>query len=209
MIERQKKKESLIRLATSGKLHPMQVMLYLAIIASGFLFLILTGMYGLQRFSNANSSLDMEMPRAFILSTLMMLTSSYTIVQARQYFFSDEIKKSVKYLFFTLLLGFAFGASQIIGWIELYAATIDPLLPNIATSYVYVISGIHFFHVLFGLGYLMAILFKTYMRTKDLVAELIIVTNPYEKRKVDSLTRYWHYIDFLWIFLFIVFVLTF
>lgn len=209
MIERQKKKESLIRLATSGKLHPMQVMLYLAIIASGFLFLILTGMYGLQRFSNANSSLDMEMPRAFILSTLMMLTSSYTIVQARQYFFSDEIKKSVKYLFFTLLLGFAFGASQIIGWIELYAATIDPLLPNIATSYVYVISGIHFFHVLFGLGYLMAILFKTYMRTKDLVAELIMVTNPYEKRKVDSLTRYWHYIDFLWIFLFIVFVLTF
>lgn len=209
MIERQKKKESFIRLATSGKLHPMQVMLYLAIIASGFLFLILSGMYGLQRFSNANYSLDMEMPRAFILSTLMMLISSYTIVQARQYFFSDEIKKSVKYLFFTLLLGLAFGASQIIGWIELYTATTDALLPNVASSYVYVISGIHFFHVLFGLGYLMAVIFKTYMRTKDVVAELIMVTNPFEKRKLDLLSHYWHYIDFLWVFLFTVFVFTF
>lgn len=209
MLERKKKKQSFIRLASSGKLHPLQVMLYLAIIASGFLFLILTTMYGLQRFSVANSNLDMQIPRAFILSTLMMLTSSYTIVQARQYFFNDEIKKTIKYLFFTLLLGFAFGATQIFGWIELYAATNHSLLPNVASSYVYVISGIHFFHVLFGLGYLMAVLFKTYMRSKDIVAELIMVTNPYEKQKVDTLTRYWHYIDFLWVFLFIVFVFTF
>lgn len=209
MIDRQKKKESFIRLATSGKLHPFQVMLYLGMTASGFLFLILTTMYGLQRFSSANSGLSMEIPRAFILSTLIMLGSSYTLIQAKQYFFNDQIKKSVNYLFFTLLLGFAFGAAQIVGWIELYSKTDSSLHPNVASSYVYVISGIHFFHVLFGLGYLLVVLYKTYLRTKDVVAELIMVTNPFEKRKLDLLSRYWHYVDGLWLFLFLVFVLTF
>lgn len=209
MIERQKKKESFIRLATSGKLHPFQVMLYLGMAASGFLFLILTTMYGLQRFSAGNTVLSMEIPRAFILSTLMMLGSSYTMVQARQSFFNDQIKKSVNYLFFTLLLGFAFGAAQIIGWVELYGTTDQSLHPNVASSYVYVISGIHFFHVLFGLGYLLAVLYRTYLRTKDVVAELIMVTNPFEKRKLDLLSGYWHYVDGLWLFLFLVFVLTF
>ncbi|MCX7743631.1 MAG: cytochrome c oxidase subunit 3 [Flavobacteriales bacterium] len=209
MIDRQKKKESLIRLATSGKLHPYQVMLYLGMAASGFLFLILTTMYGLQRFSDENSRFTMEIPRAFILSTLIMLGSSYTLKQAKQYFFNDYIKKSVTYLLYTLLLGFAFGAAQILGWIDLYSKTQNSLHPNVASSYVYVISGIHFFHVLFGLGYLLAILYKTYMRAKDLVAELIMVTNPFEKRKIDMLSRYWHYVDGLWLFLFLVFVLTF
>ena len=209
MIKPQKKKESFIKKATSGKLHPFQVMLYLGMTASGFLFLILTTMYGLQRFSAGNTVLAMEIPRAFILSTLMMLGSSYTMVQARQLFFSDQIKKAVSYLLFTLLLGFAFSATQIIGWVELYAATGQSLYPNVASSYVYVISGIHFFHVLFGLGFLLAILIKNFIKSKDIVAELLLITNPSEKQKMDLLSRYWHYIDGLWLFLFLVFVLTF
>jgi cytochrome c oxidase subunit 3 len=209
MIEPQKKKESFIKKATSGKLHPFQIMLYLGMTASGFLFLILTTMYALQRFSAYNFNLAMEIPRPFILSTLMLLASSYTMIKARQLFFNDQNQKSVNFLFITLILGLAFTASQIFGWIELYAATSQSLYPNVASSYVYVISGIHFFHVLFGLGFLLAILIKNFIKSKDIVAELLLITNPSEKQKMDLLSRYWHYVDGLWVFLFLVFVLTF
>ncbi len=209
MIEPPKKKVSLIKKATSGQLHPFQIMLYLAMTASGFLFLILTTMYGLQRFSASNFNLAMEIPRSFILSTLIMLGSSFTIRKAKQLFFVDQTKKSVIYLFFTLLLGLAFSTSQIFGWIELYAANHQSYHPNVASSYVYVISGIHFFHVLFGLAFLIITLLRTYIRSKDPVAELILITNPFEKQKLDLMSRYWHYIDGLWLFLFMVFVLTF
>lgn len=209
MIEPQKKKESFIKKATSGKLHPFQIMLYLGMTASGFLFLILTTMYALQRFSAYNFNLAMEIPRPFILSTLMLLASSYTMIKARQLFFNDQNQKSVNFLFITLLLGLAFTASQIFGWIELYAATSQSLYPNVASSYVYVISGIHFFHVLFGLGFLLTILIKNFIKSKDIVAELLLITNPSEKQKMDLLSRYWHYVDGLWVFLFLVFVLTF
>lgn len=191
------------------KMHPYHTMLYFAMAASGFLFLVLMGLYTAQRFRPSNMTLDLELPKAFIFSTLVLLFCSFAFMKARQHFRKDALKTTLRYLTAGLSLGMVFTALQIIGWIEFYSFGYGLPTSNVASSYVFFITGIHFMHMLIALGFGLAAWIKCFRKSRHVVDELILLTNPFEKQKMDMLARFWHYVDFLWVCLFICFVLTF
>jgi cytochrome c oxidase subunit 3 len=63
---------------------------------------------------------------------------------------------------------------------------------NVAGSFLYVIPGLHMFHVLFGL---LSLAFTRYKAGKGAYTQS-------EHLGVDLTATYWHFMDFLWVYLF-------
>lgn len=209
MLEGQRKKNAILHIPNVRKMHPYQTMLYFAMVGSGFMFLVMMVMYTVQRYMDSNRVLDISLPKPFVISTIILMISSFMMIKARQYFMRDMPKRSVIFLSLALVLGIAFAVLQVFGWIEFYQVGFEISSHNVASSYVYVISGIHLVHVVLALSLLLSVLVPCYRKTRNIVDELILTTNPFEKKKVEMLAVFWHYIDIMWIFLFFYFVITF
>jgi len=189
--------------------HPYQTILYFSMGSSSFLFLVMLGLYVLQRIQVESLGTPIFLPKAFVVSTLILLGSSYLFTRARQALQVDKVRATLHYLVGVLSLGLLFAFFQCLGWAELYSGGFGFPNLNVASSYVYVITGIHLIHVLMALGLVTLFIFQLRKRTRDVVAELLFVTNPYEKKKFEIVSRFWHFVDMLWLVLFVVFLLTF
>jgi cytochrome c oxidase subunit 3 len=191
------------------KAHPYRIILGFSMASSGFLFLVMLGLYAIQRFQVGNPLDTIYIPKAFILSTLVILGSSFLLVKAKQHFFKDEVAPTLRLLGVVFLLGIGFVTLQMVGWAELHAHGFHFPDLNVASSYVYVITGIHLAHVALAVGLMGYLWYSLYKKSRDLVSRLVMETNPYEKQKFDVVVALWHYVDLLWVILFLVFVFTF
>lgn len=189
------------------QLHPHKMFLYLSIFGSCLIFLFLTiGHISSQ--PDAEDFIRFKFPKAFIVSLVLLLLSSYTISKTLPAFFTDDMKSLKWYLGLTLFLGFSFTVSQYVGWYELMRSGIY-LSGKAAGSYLYVISGLHILHLAGGLVVLTLYYTRISRISHDPVKVLIMVTNPYEKIRLEMLTTYWHFIDIIWGFLFFYFLFIF
>ncbi len=188
------------------KLHPHKTLLYLTIFGSCLLFGFLIVAYAAK--SDANTYIDFEFPKAFIVSLVLLLFSSYSISRALTAFEADDMKTLKNSLGITLMLGLAFTISQYIGWYELTQSNIY-LSGEVSGSYLYVISGLHVLHLAIGLVFLTMTYTQVSNISRDPVRQLIMVTNPYQRIKLEMLTTYWHFVDALWVVLFFYFLFTF
>jgi cytochrome c oxidase subunit 3 len=135
------------------RLHPYQTMMYMAMVGSGFLFLVMLVSYTAQRFQTANLLLNIQLPKSFFASTAIMLLSAGGIKLAWVYSQKDQLKKCTRMLVVVMVLALAFTLFQVTGWLEFYRSGFGAPTKNVASSYVYVLSGIHMFHVLLGMGF--------------------------------------------------------
>lgn len=190
------------------RLHPYQTMMYMAMVGSGFLFLVMLVSYTAQRFQSNNSVLDIQLPKSFFISTALMLLSAGGIKLAKNYSKRDELKKCSRMLLTSLILAVGFTVFQIFGWLEFYKSGFGTA-KNVASSYVYVLSGIHMFHVLLGIGFLLYVFIPFFRNSRNVVTELILVTNPYQKKKMNMLFVFWNYVDIVWLVMFFYFAITF
>lgn len=191
------------------RLHPYQTMMYMAMVGSGFLFLVMLVSYTAQRFQSDNISLNIQLPKAFFVSTAVMLLSAGAIKLARTYSQKDKLKKCTWMLVSALILAITFSVFQVFGWLEFYKSGFAVPTKNVASSYVYVLSGIHMFHVLLAIGFLLYVLIPFYKNSQNVVNELILVTNPYQKKKMNMLFVFWSYVDVVWLVMFFYFAITF
>lgn len=191
------------------RLHPYQTMMYMAMVGSGFLFLVMLVSYTAQRFQSDNILLNIHLPKSFFVSTALMLLSAAAIKLARKYSQKDKLKKCTWMLGSVLLLAVAFTVFQVIGWLEFYRSGFGAPTKNVASTYVYVLSGIHMFHVLLGIGFLLYVFIPFLKNSRNVVTELILVTNPYQKKKMNMLFVFWNYIDVVWLVMFFYFAITF
>ena len=101
-----------------------------------------------------------------------------------------------------------FVIAQLVAWQQLFG---QQIFSNDSTtaSYVYVISGLHFAHVLAGLPFLGLFLWTAHKRMKEPVSVLVYFSDPEKQLKLRLLTRYWHYLDALWIYLVVFFTLNY
>lgn len=208
MIENRYTRKSILQLAPRRKWRGYQVMLFMSMVSSGLLFLVLMAVFAFQRYSVSNARFTLQMPKMFILSTLLLVGSTYTLVRARKYLRQDRLKTSVLWLFITLGLVTLFAGAQTAGWWEFYRGGAAVPTENVASLYIYVLSGLHFAHILAAVAFLLYFTVPAYRKSRDVVDELILVTNPYQKQKLDTLLVFWHYVDGLWLVLFFYFLLT-
>jgi cytochrome c oxidase subunit 3 len=104
-------------------------------------------------------------------------------------------------LAFTLILGLSFAVFQFRGWQELSKSGID--FTGLPTgSFLYLLSGIHLVHLAGAMIYALVLLLLIYNSEKDEVKTLVLLTNPYEKMKLELFIIYWKFMDIVWLILF-------
>lgn len=95
----------------------------------------------------------------------------------------------------TALLGLAFLVMQIMGFLDLESNNIalTGSRSNSAASFLLVITGLHMLHVLGGVVAILFIFIRAYNRQEKAGSSL----------PVELAATYWHFVDVLWIYLFI------
>jgi cytochrome c oxidase subunit 3 len=189
------------------KMHPYQTLMYLGMFGSGLIFLFMTVAF-LASATGNTEGMGFKMPKSFIISTLVIIISGYTVSKMLLHYKEESLFKLKNSLLSTFLLGIVFTVLQFLGWKELTLIGIDFRgLPS--GSFLYVLSGIHIFHLLGAMVFALIMVAKYNKTQKDEIKHLLLLTNPYEKMKIQLFTTYWHFMDVIWLLLFMTFVLTF
>ena len=189
------------------RMHPHKMLLYLAIIGSSLIFFFMLVAYTISKPQMVSFG-NFPMPKAFVFSTVVMLVSGFVSTKILPAFVNDDIHKLKRVLWFTLLLGLTFSISQFMGWQELRSSGIF-MEGKGAGSFLYVLTGLHAAHHLGGLGFMTYLTGFTFWAANDPVRQLIMVTNPYQKIKLQIFSIYWIFLDVAWIVLFFYFLFVF
>ena len=131
--------------------HPFNVILMLSLIGLGGLFLTLSIAFVYNR---VQSNLPpLKLPSLFIFNTLVLLGSSATMWWAKKSYLQDNTQNYQRALLATIVISLLFMFLQFVAWQQLFSQDIFINSDNSA-SYLYVISGLHFAHVIAGLPFL-------------------------------------------------------
>lgn len=189
----------------TSKLHVHKLMLYLGLVGISILFVVLTISY---LFSKPNWHWEQyPFPKFFFISTLALLAVSYTINKALVAFKQSQAKRFKQLLLITLLFSLLFTGGQVLGWLNLYQNGIY-MAGKPDGSYVYLISGLHVVHVLVGILWLIFTLVKAQIVDKEADQQLLYYTQPNSIIKIEMLCAYWHFLDALWVYLLLFFLLN-
>lgn len=168
-------------------------LLYIGIISIVMLFAGLTSAY-IVRADNGNW-LVFNLPDITIISTAIIITSSLTMLMAQRAIKKDNIRLTTIGLALTFILGIAFVKTQIQAWEILTSQGIYFIgkYSNASGSFLYFIALLHILHLIGGfiaLGTsLTKCLLKKYSSSDYLGIELTAI--------------YWHFLDLLWVYLFL------
>lgn len=171
-------------------IHPLKFIMYCGCASIVMIFAGLSSAYLVKR--NQTNWITYDMPVIFYYSTGVIILSSITLMLSRKAFVNRAMKDYKMWLFFTVILGFTFILLQYLGFKELWANGIT-LTRNVAFSFLYVIVGVHALHVLGGVVALLVMYLKSFSRRRK----------NYDQIYIDLMNTYWHFVDFLWIYLLI------
>jgi cytochrome c oxidase subunit 3 len=179
-------------------MNPKKFALWLFIVTIIMLFGAFTSAY-IVRAAEGNW-LEFDLPNIFWISTVVMLISSATMHWAYASARKDELDKLKLAITITFILGLVFLFMQIKGW----GALIDIGVffggnqSNPAGSFVYVLSFLHALHLIGGLVVLIFSLVAAYnykIHAKSLL-------------QIEMCATYWHFLDLLWVYLFVFLLLN-
>ena len=175
-----------------SKANRYRIGMWVGLASIAMMFTSLSSAY-IVRSGTAADWLPLRVPRVMFASTALILTSSVTIEIARRKLkqsFSDAYSK---YLLVTGLLGLAFLSSQLVAWRQLarqgiYVAT------HPHSSFFYLLTGAHAVHLAGGLLALTFLWIRSYRKSEQ----------PAKRQATaDAVAIYWHFMDGLWIYLFL------
>jgi cytochrome c oxidase subunit III len=186
------------------RMHPYKMLLLIGIFGSILIFFFL-----LTAYTASGTLLDkgsrIDFPKSFMISTLILFGSSFIISRALEYFEKEKVKKLKKTLLYTLVLAFAFSFSQFFGWNELMNQEASVGARG-AIAYLFALSGLHILHMSAGIIYLAYCYVLLIRKASEPVHSLLYFTNPFRKLQLNLLVTYWHFMDGLWMFLFLFFL---
>lgn len=186
--------------------HPSYIIMVLVLAGVTALFLGFTGSYLYSRFTADLTPI--HLPWLFYFNTLILLGSSFTLIQAKKQYLIDDTDKYKLYLVITLGLTVLFLIAQVAAWYQLLDQNIGLTSGNMA-SYMYLISGLHLAHVVAGIPFLCYFIYIAVKKMKSPVSVLVYFSDPDKKRNLDLLTLYWHFLDGLWIYLVLFFLINY
>ncbi|OON70039.1 heme-copper oxidase subunit III [Hymenobacter sp. CRA2] len=187
---------------------PLVMMLYLSLAGITVLFGVLVVLYLRHRADLGGTGSPHPFPRWFSLGTVVLMLSSYVLAQAPALYRADDVPGLARCLGSTLLLGCIFAGLQVLGWRELNQQGVF-WTGEASGTYVYLISALHVVHLLGGMIFLGVLLGRTAYAARDGVRTLVFIRNPYRRMQLRLLGIYWHFIDALWVLLFMVFLFLF
>jgi cytochrome c oxidase subunit 3 len=133
------------------------------------------------------------LPSVLYLNTSILFASSLTLEVARKriaaFMAAGRMGSTnpASWLYLTLGLGFAFVGGQYLAWRQLSAQGLY-LATNPSSSFFYVFTAGHVLHLIGGLGGLIRVTAK-------------LNNASLRRTTLDATSRYWHFIDVLWVYL--------
>lgn len=203
--------------SSSKKLHPHKFALWVAMASIAMMFAGLTSAY-VVRHAQGNWR-SYHLPTTFWFSTAVIISSSITFIIGIKAFKKREIPKYKAFITTTLILGLLFGVLQFTGFYQLYhqpqtvvfdgsiqyikenGVQRENIYPvkvdgNPSESFLFIIAGLHLLHILGGVVALAIVFFKAFRRR----------VKVYSSTGLEIVGAYWHFVDILWIYLFIFFL---
>src|SRR5215472_7852450 len=159
------------------------------------LFVALTSAY-IVRSASSDDWHRIAIPKVLWLSTTLLVVSSFTIEWSRRSLKRNHTSAYGRWLINTLVLGIGFVISQLVAWRQLAKQGVY-LAANPYNSFFYLFTAAHGLHVLGGLCALAYLVVRTRAARNTIDGELRRVG------AADAATIYWHFMDFLWIGLFL------
>lgn len=169
--------------------------MWVAMASIMMLFVSLTSAYVLrqsQGLGDRRDWLPLQMPRVLWLTTALLLLSSTSIEMARRALRHNRFGWFRLLICLTTLLGFAFLAGQLRAWIVLVGQGVF-IYSHPHSSFFYILTSLHAIHLLGGI---VALLIVT-------VAAMRLRITRSKRNAVDVTVMYWHFMDLLWIYLFV------
>jgi cytochrome c oxidase subunit 3 len=184
---------STVSIEQRKKIHPHKFTLWVAIGSILMMFAGLTSAFIVK--SNQVGWQTITMPKVFWVSTAVIIVSSITLQMALRSFKQREMNQYRSMIGLTLLLGVGFLVLQWIGFQQLWDQKIT-FKGSGAGQFLYVIFGLHAVHIIGGLLALVVMFIKAFIgRTK-----------LYSSVPVEVMATYWHFVDLLWLYLLIFFI---
>lgn len=177
--------------------HRYRIGMWVGLASIMMLFTALSSAYIVRsRVGTANDWRPIAIPQMLWVSTSLILLSSVTFEAARKFIKRGEDKGYRLWLMITVALGFGFLATQLLAWRDLVAAGIY-VATNPHSSFFYVLTGVHGLHLLGGILMLGFLLLQAWRSGGEGLARARRVDS------VDAVAIYWHFMDGLWIYLFL------
>ena len=175
---------------STRKMEPQKFMMWFAIGSITLTFAGFTSAYIVRKAQGLWE--QFTMPSIFYYSTVIILLSSLIFILGKRAFKAKDFKKYNLAMLVTLLLGITFMVLQYMGFKLLYSENVR-INGNVSNSFFFVIAGAHLLHILGGVIALTISWLRNYIR-------------PEAKRtllSVEIMGTYWHFIDILWLYLFV------
>ena len=132
------------------------------------------------------------LPHILWFNTALLISSSITLEVARGCMKRWRMDAVKRWLWATTLLGLAFLVGQFFAWQQLAAQGVYvPTSPH--SSFFYMLTGVHGLHVVGGI---LALAYALVSVWRDRC-------NPREPAALNVCATYWHFVDGLWLYLFV------
>lgn len=178
--------------APRRKVHPQKFALWLGIGSIIMMFAGLTSGFLVRKPQGDWESFPI--PNAFYLSTLCVLLSSATMHLGVKAFKKGAREVHRRWILLTLILGVAFTVLQVVGFYELIA--VRNWQNNVSFQFLIAIVLVHALHILGGIVTILVFFFRTFSRR----------FKEFSKDGLEMAATYWHFVDILWIYLFVFFL---
>lgn len=179
-------------------LQPKKFILWLFIVSSIIFFAGLTSGFIVYSEDRVGKSLNVALPQVFVYSTIVIVISSFTLHLA--FLNAKRLKFAMQrlWLWITLILGIAFIGLQVYGWAVWTNLGVYFINSNATISFVYAFTLFHIVHIIAGLIMIITALISSYGKVPN-------VTNTF-RMEISSI--FWHFVDILWIYLYLFLLLN-
>ena len=170
--------------------HPHKFALWLFIVSIIMIFASLTSAFIVKQ--GEGSWLDYSLPSMFWFTTSVIIVSSVLLQWGYFAAKRNQFTRLTTLLAATTVLGLVFLVGQWLSWGQLVDMEVY-FVGNPAGSFIYVLTGLHAFHLISGIIFLIVVLIssiKHKVHSRNLV-------------RMEMCTTYWHFLGALWVYLFL------
>ena len=176
------------------KARSYKLLLLFAMISMFMMFAGLTSAY-LVSSSRKDWIHTMVLPSAFTISTIVIIVSSITIFLAKKAIQKDDRQKTTLFLLATLVLGISFVVLQFIGFNQVVemGCFFTGSESTVTSSFLYILTVLHLLHLAAGIISLLTIIYNHFKQKY----------NSSQSTGIELGAMFWHFLDILWVYLFL------
>ncbi|MBD1424838.1 cytochrome c oxidase subunit 3 [Sphingobacterium arenae] len=172
--------------------------LWLGMIGMFMMFAALSSGFIVYTASGVDKGIKTILPNTFIYSTIVIVVSSLILHLGYRATKLEQLGKQKLFLLLTIVLGVVFFVLQLDAWSVLTERGVYFVNNNASQSFIYVFTGMHLAHIIAGLIVLVRCLWGA----------LKPIPFPDNLFRMNLAAIFWHFLDLLWIYIYVFLLLN-